>query len=112
MKYYGQIGFADAVETSLGVWDDDIVEKNYYGDVLQNSLRYQNGTGVVDNVNVSNRFSIVIDSYIQENLHKIRYIVWQDTMWEVTNVDVQYPRLIISIGGVYNGDRGPSTKTT
>lgn len=103
-KYYGKVGYSDTVETAPGVWRESIVERDYYGDVLKNSRRWDRGEHQNDNLTVSNRISIVADAYAFEHFFAIRYIWWEGTRWKVSDVEVQRPRLILTIGGVYNGD--------
>ena len=103
-KYFGKIGYALTTETSPSVWTEEIVEKEYYGDVLQHTRRYQNSGYVNDNVTINNRISIVADPFAYSNLGFIRYLTWMGTKWKVDSVDVEYPRLILSLGGVYNAE--------
>lgn len=102
-KFYGSIGFAKTVETEPGIWEEDIIENKYYGDVLQNTRRLQNSESTNDDIDISNRISIVADPYANQNFHVMRYVEFMGAKWKVSNVDVQYPRLILTIGGVYNG---------
>lgn len=102
MKWYGAIGYAETIETEPGVWEEDIIERNYYGEVTKNTRLLQSSVSVNDNVNVSNLFSIIADPYANENFHAMRYIEFMGTKWKITNVEVQYPRLILTVGGVYN----------
>ena len=92
-KFYGAIGYAETVETAPSVWEEQITERNYY---------VQNSGQVNDDVNISNEFSIIADPYANENFHTMRYIKFMGAKWKITNVDVQYPRLILTVGGVYN----------
>ena len=103
MKWYGVIGFGETVETKPGVWEDKITQRTYFGDVTRNTRMLQSGGQVNDNINVSNLISVVADPYANQNCHSIRYIEFMGTKWKVSNVDVQYPRLILTVGGVYNG---------
>lgn len=102
-KWHGQIGFAETVEVEPGIWDDKIVEHPYIGELNRNSRNLQTSTNVNDNINISNQISIVADPYAREHFFNIRYATFSGAKWKVTNVDVQYPRLILSLGGVYNG---------
>lgn len=104
-KYHGKIGFGVSSEIRPGVWKDTIVEKTYYGDILQNYVRNENAQQVNDNLNISNRFSILSDPFAVQNFHSIKYLEYIGVKWKVTTVDVQYPRLILSVGGVYNADK-------
>lgn len=101
-KFYGNVGFAETVETEPSVWEEKIVERPYFGDVLRRSRRLESSGNVNSNVNVTNEISIVADPYANQNLFAMRYVEFMGTKWEISNVDVQYPRLILTIGGVYN----------
>ena len=103
-KWYGKIGYADNVEVEPGVWEDSIVEHSYHGDLHRNTRSLQNSGGINDNINLSNEISIVADPYASENFYKMRYVEFAGTKWKITNVEVKYPRLILSIGGVWNGN--------
>lgn len=102
-KFYGEIGYGETVETAPGVWEDQITEKSYYGDVIRNSRQLKEGEGINPDLSVGNSISIVADAYANEHFFAIRYIRWAGTLWIVSNVDVQSPRLILRLGGVYNG---------
>lgn len=106
MKYYGVIGYVDTVETSPGVWTESkVTKRTYTGDVIRNTRRRESGENLNDDININNEISIVADAYANQNFHLIRYAEWMGTLWKVTNVDVQPPRLILSLGGVYNGQQ-------
>lgn len=102
-KFYGKVGYAITKETSPGVWTEEFVEVPYYGDVINISRRLQDGEGLNDNIVVSNKISIVSDPYANQNFHNMRYVDWMGVSWTITNVEVQRPRLILTIGEVYNG---------
>lgn len=101
-KFYGKIGFAEFTESSPGVWTEEIIKRNYYGDVLSNTRRLEGAQQVNDNLNVNNRISIVSDPYITENFHNIRYVEFMGAKWKIGTVEVQFPRLILTIGNLYN----------
>lgn len=102
-KFYGAIGFAETVETDPGIWEEKIVEHSYSGDVIRNIRNLQTPTeSVNDNINVSNEISIVADPYANQNMYAMRYIVFQGVKWKISSVTVNYPRLILTIGGLYN----------
>lgn len=103
-KWYGEIGFVETTEVEPGIWNDVVIPRNYYGDLIKNSRRLQNSGNVNDDVILSNELSIVSDPYANEKFYAIRYAVFHGVKLKVTSVDVQYPRLILSIGGVYNGN--------
>lgn len=101
-KWCGIIGYAATNETSPGVWTEELTERSYFGDVIRNARRLQTTSQVNDDINVSNEFSIVADPFAFDNFHSMRYIEFMGTKWKITNVEVQYPRLILTVGGVYN----------
>jgi len=103
-RFYGIVGYTTGtVEYSPGSWRDVIVEFNYFGDVTRNSRQLETGAKVNDDIGVSNSISIVADAYANENFFAMRYIEWAGTRWIVENVDVLSPRLVLRLGGVYNG---------
>lgn len=103
-KYYGRIGFIETVKTSPGVYEEKIDYRYYKGDVLKNFYRWDSGNNLNDNININNTISILADSFLYEHLGYIRCIEWMGFLWEINSADVQRPRLILSIGGVYNGE--------
>lgn len=104
-RYYGEIGYGKSIESpqDSGVWVDEITEFSYYGDVIRNTRRLDNGEGLNSDISVGNSISIVADQYAVEHFFDIKYIRWMGTLWTVTNVEVKSPRLILSLGEVYNG---------
>lgn len=105
-KFYGIIGFVETVEDpeNPGVWTEVSVEKHYCGNLIRNTRRLQTTSNTVnDSVIISNEISIVADPYAQQHMYAMRYVVFQGVKWKIETVDVEYPRLKLSIGGVYNG---------
>ena len=101
-KFYGSVGFAETVETVPGVWEEQITECSYYGDLIRNTRRLDSSSNVNDNINIANQISIVADPFATNNIYAMRYVEFQGAKWKITNVEVQYPRLILTIGGLYN----------
>lgn len=108
-KYYGVIGYAELIEKSPDVWVEEITERSYSGDLTRNQRKWESGEGLNDNLNIDNVISILADPYAYQNFHKIRYITFMGSKWKIRSVDVQYPRLHLTIGGVYN-DQTTSTE--
>lgn len=103
-KWFGKIGYAVTSETRPGIWEEVIVERKYYGDMTRNSRRLQSASQVNDDININNELSIISDPYAMNSFHAMRYAEFMGTKWKITNVEVQYPRLILSLGGLYNGE--------
>lgn len=101
-KWYGVIAFAETAQTAPSVWEEQITKRSYYGDLTRNFSRLDHSNQVNDSVNISNTISIVADPYANQNFHAMRYVEFMGARWKVTSVEVQYPRLILSIGGLYN----------
>lgn len=109
-KFSGLIGYATEMrETSPGVWDEEIIEKKRFGDILRNNRKLENGENIHDDLKLNNQISIVADPYARNHFFSIRYVNWMGANWKVTNVEVQLPRLILTIGGVYHGQTNEST---
>ena len=102
-KWFGTIGFAETVETNSGVWEEQITEVNYYGDIMRDSRTLQTADQLNDNVNIANKISIVADPFAVQHFHNMRYATYMGVKWKVSTVEVQRPRLILTIGGLYNG---------
>lgn len=110
MKYYGIVGYVETVEgidpttgKGNGVWVEQKTERNYCGDVLEKGYRSTPTDNLNNNKTIGNRISIVADSYAYQNFHAIRYVEFMGSFWNVTSVTVEHPRLILSLGDVYNG---------
>lgn len=101
-KWFGNIGFAEQEEVRPGVWEEQITDRKYYGDVLRNIRRLESADKLNDDININNELSIISDPYAIQNFHKIRYAEYMGTKWKVTTVEVQRPRLRLSLGGEYN----------
>lgn len=104
-KFFGVIGYGTNVEApaGTGIFVDQIVERNYYGEVVRNTRRLESGSKVNFDIGVSNSISVVADAYATDNFMAIRYIRWNGNLWVVTTVEVQRPRLLLELGGLYNG---------
>lgn len=108
-KWCGKIGYVETVEEEPGVWVEQNTEKLYYGDMIRNARKLQSSGGVNDNINIANQLSIVADPYANQHFYAMRYAEVSGIKWKVTDVEVQYPRLILSLGGLYNGDTSGTT---
>ena len=101
-KFYGAIGYAVTGDTTPGVWKEQITERMYFGELVRNTRKLQSADQLNDNINVANEISILADPFARENFHLMKYVEFMGAKWKITSVEVQYPRLILTIGGVYN----------
>ena len=101
-KFYGKIGFAETTMTAPDVWTDTIVERPYYGDMLKATRQWDAGENLNDDTNINNRISIVADPFALNHFGSIRYVILLEQKWKVKSVDVEHPRLILTLGGIYN----------
>lgn len=107
-RFYGEVGYTlGTVVVRPGVSEEKIAERKLYGDVIRDTRRLE-GEGVNPDISVGNSISVMADAYFRENFHRIRYVKWAGVNWAVTEVEAQFPRLLLRLGGVYNG-RTPST---
>ena|ERR1700752_4766956 len=102
-KFHGKIGYAQTTETAPGVHEETITERLYYGDIVQNRRSLHVGDKINPDISLGNSISIVADAYAREHFSAIRYVEWAGSLWTVSDVEVQAPRLILSLGEVYNG---------
>lgn len=103
-RFFGKVGFAETEETAPGVWTPKVIEREYFGDLTRNTRRYDSAGQFNDNLNVANEISLVADPYACQNFHSIRFVEFMGARWSVTTAEVAYPRLILTVGGVYNGE--------
>lgn len=110
MKFYVVVGFwVDDVETSPGVYRPGIVTRNYYAEVSRNNRRWQDQSRANDELKVENTISILSDLFARKNLASIRYIIWNGNKLKVTNVQLDYPRIKLEVGGFYDRDDAENT---
>jgi hypothetical protein len=102
-RFFGRVGYGTSVETAPGVWVDEVEERSYYGDVLRNARNLREGENLPFDLNIQNSISIVADAYANQHFFAIRYVEWAGTLWTVSSVEVQSPRLLLRLGEVYNG---------
>ena len=102
-KCSGIIGYALVEETQPGVWDENISEKKYFGDLIIDNRRIVDKSEINDNINISNNISIVSNSFMSDNMAFMRYITFMGSKWKISSLDIKPPRIIITIGGLYNG---------
>ena len=103
-KFCGTLGFAITVDKGNGVWENEIVTKKYYGDIISVSKRYSDSNaGVNDNIVLHNKISLLVDSFAMTNIPSVIYIEYNNVKWKVNSIDIEYPRIEITTGGVYNG---------
>ncbi len=103
-KFFGKIGYLVMIESSPGVWTEDITTREYYGDLIRNTRKIQTSDQLNDDINISNEISIVADAFAYQNFHSMKYVEFMGAKWKVASIEVQHPRLILTVGGVYNGE--------
>lgn len=101
-KFYGSVGFVDTKETKPGIWQEETEERNYYGDIIRITHKHQVADKLNDDITINNQISIIADPYAYDNFFAIRFVRWMGTPWRITNVEVQRPRLVLTLGGKYN----------
>jgi hypothetical protein len=104
-RFNGEVGYGTPVENppNSGVWVDEISEYTYTGDVIRNTRQLESGEKVNDDIIVDNSISIVADEHAKMNFFNIKYVRWSGVLWTVRSVEVRNPRLILTLGSVYNG---------
>jgi hypothetical protein len=110
-RFYGKVGFGQTQDMGAGVHELVVEYRMYSGDVIRNSRDIEDAQKVNDNIRVTNTISIVSDEHANEHFFAIRYVEWAGALWEVTSVETQSPRLLLRLGGVYNGPPGTAAVT-
>lgn len=101
-RWYGEIGFGETVETAPSVFSEKIIPRKYFGEIIRNNRKLQTADKVNDDITITNQISILCDPYAMENFHAMRYVTFMNSKWKITDVEVNYPRLTLTLGGVYN----------
>lgn len=105
-KWFGKIGYFATAEVTPGYWEESVVEKDYFGDALRVSSRLQSNSNTTnDDISINVQISLIGDPFAYANFSTIKYAEYMGTKWKITSVDVQFPRLILNLGGVYNGQQ-------
>lgn len=111
-KWFGKIGYAIQKETEPGIWEDKIVERDYYGDLLTDNRKRQTNNNVLDEITLSNMVSIIADPFAYNNCSCMAYAEIMGARWKISEVEVKPPRLNLTIGGVYNGNTPRTSEET
>lgn len=112
MKFSGTIGFWEKdVEVTPGVWKPYIVEKPYVGDIMRSYRKFDSSQYQNDDFRLNNQISILSDIYARKNFTSIRYVNWNGVKFKVSTVEINYPRLTLEIGGVYNHEENEDDVT-
>ena len=101
MKFSGHVGIAVERETSPGVFEETIEPRNCRGDLIRLTRR-MNTTPVVPGLSMGNTFSFIADPYTLDKFFNIRYVEWKGVKWAATSVELQRPRILVTVGGPYN----------
>ena len=111
MKFHGNVGFIQTTNEGHSVHKANLVEKPYFGDVLKYHKQYDAGQQEHDEITINNQISIVANAFAYQNIGFMRYVVWNGQKWKITSADLDYPRIVLTIGGLYNvaGNREGST---
>lgn len=103
-KFFGSIGYAIPTETRPGYWEDKIEERDYIIDVIRVSTRWNTSSDSTnDDLTVNNQFSLIADPFANNHFHSMKYVRFMGANWKITGVEPRPPRLILNVGGVYNG---------
>lgn len=106
MKYSGIIGYVITYEDpeAPSVYRTKFVKRKAKGDVLDLSTRWQKDKDSTnDDIVLSKKISIIMDPFVAKNFSYIRYVTYMGVKWRVESATPQYPRIVLTLGGVYNG---------
>lgn len=102
-RFYGKVGFVfDSIEDVPGVWKPNMAERNYYGDVMKRRTSWEKGESINDNIKINNQISILADEYAERNAYAMKWVEWKGVKWKVSSIEFERPRMILTIGDIYN----------
>ena len=102
-RFHGNVGFSIPYESEPGIFTDQMVERSYFGTIVQHTRRWEKGEGLNDDLTLENRISILADDYAYQHCSGIKYVCWMNARWKVNSMKVEHPRILLSLGGVWNG---------
>lgn len=103
-RWFGKVGYSKTVETVPGVWTPQNTEIEYFGDVNRNSTKWTgNSESTNDNLTINVQISIVADPFAIEHFSSIKWIEYMGAKWKIVNAEPQLPRILLSLGGEWNG---------
>ena len=111
-KWFGKIGYAIQKESEPGIWEEEIIERDYYGDLLTDNRKRQSNNNVLDEITLSNMVSIIADPFAYNNCSCMAYAEIMGARWKISEIEVKPPRLNLTIGGVYNGNTPRTSEET
>lgn len=112
-KFFGKVGYVTQVDDGYGVYDDRVKLVSYYGEVTRNARRWeQSSEQLHDSLVLNNLISIMADDYAYEHFYEIRFVEYMGSFWKVTNIEIQRPRITLTLGGVYNGNTQATSDDT
>lgn len=100
-----KVGYAMPEEYEPGRWKHVMIEHEYFGETLRNTFEVRTADKVNEDLSLSMDFSLIADPFALQHCGAIRYIEFMGTLWKVTKIEPRYPRIILTAGGVYNGER-------
>ena len=102
MKWFGNVGYSITKETVPGVYKPQVIDRPYSGDSIELSSRWQNSSNQNDNLSLDMKISIIADPFAYENFAHIVFVEYMHSYWKVTSAKPNYPRIELTVGGVYN----------
>lgn len=102
-RFSGKIGFSVERETSPGVYMPETTERTYRGDLISWRVRLDASNDSTNkNLTLNNDISIIADKFAKENIGYMVYVVLYGAKWQILSATIDYPRIQLTIGGMYN----------
>lgn len=102
-KFSGNVGYIIEEETAPGVFTQEPIERKMSGDILRSSGSFGANNKVNSDVHIQPRISVVGDAFIYAHFYDIRYVEYLGHKWDISYIEIQRPRVILTLGGRYNG---------
>jgi len=107
VKFHGVVGVAtgDQIEkpANSGIFVDEIEERVATGEQIRDTRQIANPDKVNFDMTLSTTISVMADVFADVDFLAFRYCERAGVKWVIVNVEPARPRLLLTLGGVYNG---------
>lgn len=105
-RFHGTVGFLiEEDDQTTGIVRKTVVEKSYFGRVIEHSRKWQSSDSATDDVVLANQIAITANDYAFEHATTLAYVTYMGGRWKVTGIRIKRPEIILTLGGIYNGPR-------
>lgn len=101
-RYSGLVGYVTQEETVPGVWSPVENPRTMKGEIIRQSSTNPDHGKINSDISLNHRVSLWGDAYAFDSYYAIKWIQIDGRKWEVTSVEIKRPRIIVTVGGLWN----------